>query len=216
MRRVSIRTLMVGVIIVATVLVALKNANDRWVEGLLLTPFAVVGATVLGVFLQRGRERAWCAGFALAGGSYLALAFAPWLGSTVRPELGTTHLLNYVHDQCFGPNRVPEINAALQAVVSGSLTVLDSATGSADPAPPRIRPRSIMRSIANYDHFQRVGHSLFALFTGLYGAMVAAWFYRRREKAAAAVGSARAGDPPSEPMSQNRTSSSFPVARTSV
>jgi hypothetical protein len=196
MRRVSIRTLMAGVIIVATVLTALKNANDLWVEGLLLTPFAAVGATVLGMFLERGRERAWCAGFALAGGSYLALACAPWLASTVRPELGTTHLLDYAYDQCFGPNRNPQVNAGLQAIVSGSLDVLDSVTGSASPVPPRLRPRSFMRGIANRDHFQRVGHSLFALLAGLYGATVAAWFYRRRVGSAVAAGPVSAGDSP--------------------
>ncbi len=36
-------------------------------------------------------------------------------------------------------------------------------------------------STANFDAFQRAGHSLFALLSGLAGGTVASWFYSRRE-----------------------------------
>jgi hypothetical protein len=183
MKTLSIRTLMAVVIIVATGLAALKNANGVWVEGLMLMPLAALAATVLGALLQRGRERVWCLGFALAGGSYLALALVPWLRDTIRPQLGTTHFLDYVYAELIGPLRNQQVTAGVQAIVTSGLAVLDSGGGSANARAPSLRPRYFVRGIANYDHFQRVGHSLFALLAGLLGAKVGAWFYGKREQA---------------------------------
>ena len=42
--------------------------------------------------LLRGRQRAWCLGFAVLGCTYLSVSFSP-----LRSRLSTTHLLEYVH-----------------------------------------------------------------------------------------------------------------------
>src|ERR1700678_1659691 len=46
---------------------------------------------------------------------------------------------------------------------------------------------AVLNSGATYDQFQRVGHSLFALLSGLLGGTVAVWFYVRRERTDAAA-----------------------------
>jgi hypothetical protein len=94
MRRISIRTTMAFVLVVAVGLAALRNANDLWAGSMLLAAMAATGAAILGAILSRGRERAWWLGFALFGGGYLAAAFG-----SIRSELATTVALRYVHSQ---------------------------------------------------------------------------------------------------------------------
>ncbi len=97
MRRHSIRTLMSFVVVSAVGLAALRGADEIWAGMLLLSDLAAVGAAVLGAAILRGRERAWCAGFAFFGGGYLALTFGPWLSESFEPHLGTTHLLRHLY-----------------------------------------------------------------------------------------------------------------------
>src|SRR6266436_1870509 len=99
MRRFSIRTLMAFVLVSAVGLAALRNASDLWAGMMLLVALAAVGVAVLGAVILRGRERCGWAGFAFFTGGYLALAIAPWLSDTFQAQLGTTHLLRYVHSQ---------------------------------------------------------------------------------------------------------------------
>ena len=86
---------MVFIVVSAISLAALRGADETWAGMLLLAALAAVGAAVLGAAILRGRERAWCAGFACFGGGYLAITFGPWLSDSFEPRLGTTHLLEY-------------------------------------------------------------------------------------------------------------------------
>jgi hypothetical protein len=200
MRRSSIRTLMAFVLVSAVGLAALRNASNLWAGMMLLVALAAVGIAVLGAVILRGKERYGWAGFAFFGGGYLALAVGPWLGDTFQPQLGTTHLLSYVHSQVTATSSV--LNAMkVQQIYLGSVTLKadalpDQSQVSTNPAstsftdyasdpnispPPVNRWRSLLPGAANFDQFQRVGHSLFALLAGLLGAVVAGWFYARRE-----------------------------------
>jgi hypothetical protein len=49
------------------------------------------------------------------------------------------------------------------------------------------RWRAMLPGAANLDQFQRVGHLLLALLSGVLGGMVAVWFYARRQRAKAAA-----------------------------
>ncbi len=88
---------MVLVLISAVGLAALRSASDLWAGMMLLFALAAVGIAVMAAVILRGRERYWWAGFAFFAGGYLALAVGPWLSDTFQPQLGTTHLLRYVH-----------------------------------------------------------------------------------------------------------------------
>jgi hypothetical protein len=165
MRRFSIRTLMSAIVVSAIGLAALRNANDLWAGMMFLVALTAVGVAVMGVVILRRREQFWCAGFALFGIGYLLLAVLPWLREAFQPMLGTTYLLKELYS---------------------SITPVAPAT-SALAARAAITARE-----AGFYTFSRVGHSLFALLSGLLGGTVAAWFYTRREQADAAAREAQA------------------------
>ena len=176
MKRISIRTLMAVILLSAIGLAAFRNPSNLLIELLLLTPLAAISASILGAFLQRGRDRAWSAGFALVGMSYMVITGSHRLGDLIRPHLATTHLLEYVHAELAAPE--------IQAMVSNALTAFESAQGSVVPTHKSTRPRyqRFLRGPAFYEHFQRVGHSLFSLFAGLLGGTVAVWFSSRWQR----------------------------------
>jgi hypothetical protein len=99
MRRVSILGLMGCVFACAVALAALRNASELWAGITLLIALGALGTALLGVIYQQGKDRAWWLGFALFGGGYLTLAFAPWFSEEVGLKLATTQLLGYLHSQ---------------------------------------------------------------------------------------------------------------------
>jgi hypothetical protein len=114
MRRFSIRTLMAFILVAAVGLAALRNANELWAGMMVIVALGAVGVAVLGAVFLRGKERAWWIGFAFFGGGYLALAVGPWLSDTFQPQLGTTHLLRYVHSEVTASPPAQGSIAALQ------------------------------------------------------------------------------------------------------
>jgi hypothetical protein len=156
MRRYTIRSLMALVILAAVGLAALRSANELWAGLMLLVALATIGVTLLGTIISRGRERAWWAGFAFFAGSYLLLAEGPWLSPWLRPQLGTTHLLNELHSR-------------LMPQVSGDTVEAQQVA-------------AVTRA-ASLDVLLRLGHSLFALLAGLAGGIIAGRFRARREGA---------------------------------
>jgi hypothetical protein len=199
MRRFSIRSLIVLIVVFAVGLAALRNANELWAGMLLLVALAAVGVAVMGAVILRGKERDWWAGFAFFGGGYLALAIGPWLSDTFQPQLGTTHLLEYVHARVvsssiatFDVSRADPSSVLFRVVTSDgavtSRTVANSVYNSTSgedllaSVAPANRWRSALPGAANRDQFLRVGHSLFALLAGLVGGTVGLWFHVRQER----------------------------------
>jgi hypothetical protein len=197
MRRFSIRTLMALVLVSAVGLAAIRNANELWAKVMTIVALAFVCVAVVWAILRCGRERAWWLGFAVLGGVYLFVSFSP-----LRYRLGTTHLLEYVHAKVAGSSIATfeisrfDQNSILYRIVTtdggvSERTVANSVYYSTpgqdflvSMAPPN-RWRSMLPGAVNFDAFQRVGHSLFALLAGLMGGTVAVWFYARRERAGA-------------------------------
>jgi hypothetical protein len=193
MRRFSIRTLMAFVLVSAVGLAALRNANALWATVMTMVALAFVCVAVLWAILLCGRERAWWLGFAVLGGVYLFVSVSP-----LQYRLGTTRLLEYVHAKVadtsiatFDVSRLDQNSVLFRIVTTAGdvseRTVANSVYHSTSGqdlvvslAPPN-RWRSMLPGAANFDPFQRVGHSLFALLAGLVGGLVATWFYARRE-----------------------------------
>jgi hypothetical protein len=99
MRRFSVSSLMIVVLICAVSLTAVRNANELWAGILLLLTLGIALVALLGIIYRQDNDRAWWVGFALFEGSYLALAFGPWFADQIEPNLPTTLLLNYVHSK---------------------------------------------------------------------------------------------------------------------
>jgi hypothetical protein len=99
MRRFSILGLMGFVFACGVALAALRNPSAPWAGIVPLIALGAVGTSVLGMIYERGPDRAWWVGFAVFGGGYMALTFAPGFAEQVQPKLGTTQALEYVHTQ---------------------------------------------------------------------------------------------------------------------
>jgi hypothetical protein len=201
MKRVSIRTLMVVIVGAAIGLAGLRNANEIWAGAMLLVALAASGVAVLGAINLRGTERAWWQGFALFPGGYLVLALVPW----ITPELGTTLLFNSLRKVMFA-SADPSLSVSKtesllfeKQRLEYSLSQIKQVVRNFNTDPAALRIASALQTIdgqlaasKNYgprsEHFERVGHSLFALLAGLMGGTVAVWFYGKRQRVDAASG----------------------------
>jgi hypothetical protein len=165
MRQFSIRTLMAVIVGSVVGLAALRNANELWAGITLLGAVAAVCFALMGAVMLRGTERVWCGGFVFLGGIYLACAFVPWLSGEFQPIPGTTQILRGLFPYLSPPT-------------TGGTTTQNNVA--------RLERQTRRAS------FNRVGHSLFALFAGLAGGTGAVWFYRRRKRAELAGGETQA------------------------
>jgi hypothetical protein len=78
--RISIKTLMAFVVLVAVGLAALARPNEGWAVVLSTSAFTALLTSLLGIIFRRGPERAGWVGFAIFGWSFFALllSFSPW------------------------------------------------------------------------------------------------------------------------------------------
>ena len=198
MRRFTILSLMGLVLVLALAIAALRNANDYWAGGLLLTtPLLLCGALV-GASCGEGRSRARRLGFAVFGWAYFALAFLG-LSEGNLAKLPTSWLLISIHQRVaplqtftytvtgtmsgqMGQGTV-FVSSGSPGPMANTLTATPNARWvAANPPGPAVAQgwKAILPGAANYDAFSTVGHCLFALLAGLLGAVIARRFERRR------------------------------------
>ena len=96
MRRVSIRTLMAGIVIAAIGLAAIRNCSPVWSGAMLSSTFFTMTCSLLGVAFRRGDRRVYWIGFATLGWVYLLLWFTPSFNGYVGQFLLAPNLLAYV------------------------------------------------------------------------------------------------------------------------
>jgi hypothetical protein len=201
MRRFTILSLMGLVLGMAVAIAALRNADDYWAGGLMLATVLLIGVATLGAVYHSGRRRAGRLGFVVFAGGYFALAFLG-LSDQNLAKLPTTWLLVYVHQRVAppltfavtftgtGPGQMGQGTVLTSNVTPGPLAntvtttttsqfTLASGTSSGSSA----RWKAILPGAADYDAFSAVGHSLFALLTGLLGMVIARRYQARQERA---------------------------------
>lgn len=188
--RVSIAGLMAAVLFVAVGVAALREASEVWLGTLFGLTCAAVGFAILRATYRDGARRASWAGFALFGGGYLLIAFAP--GPEARPGLATTQALNWLHPRV-ARSRTATLSTtttsftyntttATVALNSGSTpqplppTTVDI-VGSAIPVSPSNSPSTFRVFLIASDPvtFVRVGHCLLAMLIGMLGGGIARW-----------------------------------------
>ena len=124
--------------------------------------FAILAGSIIGAFTARGRLRALCVGFAVAGSFHAMLAFSDWFGQ----ETGVVLISFYVLQQlasAFGNQLAPNM-AIEQPLIQNALA--NYVPGS----PPAL-----------YYKYMVIGQSLFTIATGALGSSVAACFHARSE-----------------------------------
>jgi hypothetical protein len=134
------------------------------------------------------------------------------------PKLATTHLLEYVYsratnstgsqpsfeqlqvvrlegvlaEQKYMKQLISNPNDLALKLIQNKVNDLKQRIGLAansTVSPDRTNAwQAILPGAATYEDFQRVGHALFALLSGLLGGLIAGWLYARRERAEASSG----------------------------
>src|SRR5262245_42557078 len=115
MRRFTIAALMLGVLVCGVAFAALKDSSDAWAGVLLMLTLLLLGASILGVLYRRDGGRAFWAGFALFGCSYMLIQHVPRLWDQAVEPLPTASLLKYVHANA-APHRNPPVTYTYRMV----------------------------------------------------------------------------------------------------
>ena len=193
MRRFSIRALMAVVVVCAVGLAALINANDSWTGIIPLVSLASVGVAVLGAVILSGRARYWWLGYSLFSGVYLMLTVGPGISMDVTHSLVTTRLIINLHTRLADAElkafQQQQAKQAAQSPVTlgqqnddpGDVSAQKKAQKKMIAEQQKQMSQAMSRAIDNGPSL-RIGHSLFALLSGLLGGTVAVWFYVRRER----------------------------------
>ena len=175
--RASIRGLMLAVLALALSLAVLRAASGFWSSVLFTGAIAaVVAATIAAATLSGARRGTW-AGFAIACGTYLALAFGPLAtaGGLVAPPLITSALIEWSKPSLPDGKEwsTGEIDLKKEEIFNASWFHRNYR----DPPPGYIDPESGLpvQPLASWvvsQYYLRVGHILCALYAGWAGAML--------------------------------------------
>ncbi len=132
----SLSVLLVLVALCAAGLMCLMFASSPVVSGLLSAVLGLLTVAILGVVYRRGERRAFWAGFALFGWTYLTLSSGPWFIGNLRPQLATSKMIAMAYPwlipearQPSSPNLQREQFAVPSATLQDGLTA-DKLVGS--------------------------------------------------------------------------------------
>jgi hypothetical protein len=156
---------------------------------------------MLGAVVLRGGERFCLLGFAAFSCGYFVFALTPLLAS----QFGTTPLLSHLREAMFASTAASLSDAGVRATleekrkIESSLARLKRSVRNFNSDPAVLEMAYSLQVIQNqldldraagphFEHFQRVGHALFALLSGLLGGLIAGWLYAKRERAEASSG----------------------------
>ncbi len=172
--RFTLRQLLAMAALIALALPALINASLWWATAWFTGALVMLAVSLLGILYRGRRRRAFWVGFALFGWGYMILLYGPFLGSHFGPRLATTKALAYlqplVQKAPVGDSRMSRVSPSDFALNSELyLAWKTEIEGNGFPLP-------------RWDHFQQVGHSLFALLLASGGGLLARWFYSTRSQ----------------------------------
>lgn len=104
----SLAGLLIGIILCAIALAALRFASAMWASiAFTLTWLALVSSFIAAACGRTDARRGWLA-FSLAGWSYLLVSFGPWCNINLRPRLLTTELAEYIQPKVQNTGRLNE------------------------------------------------------------------------------------------------------------
>ncbi len=141
-----------------------------WLSGCLL----MLGVSLLGIVNRDADRRAFWIGFALFGWAYMIALYGPFLDRRVGHRLATTKVLAYL--------QLRRHEAPGQPVLFDPSPAQIALHPAWDPYTIPIAPNSTPIPVPQWDFFQQVGHSLFALLLASFGGLVSKWFYSTRSR----------------------------------
>ncbi len=170
--RFSIGSLLAVIGILAVALAALRNPSYLWANAAFTAALAAVLAAVVSTVFGRGARRAYWLGFALFGGTYLAICSTPVLRDSVCPRLVTEPMLDMLY-----PFAAPDGARPIGGIPGMNMTPTPQPSPwAAWTAPDRsidfnYRIGSIR--IGSPEAFRQIGHSLAALIVATLGGLFA-------------------------------------------
>jgi WD40 domain-containing protein len=191
--RFSLATLMIVVALVAVACAALHYATELWASALMTITVGLLLVGVLGACLREGPSRTFCLGWSIFGWAYLVLALN-WFGAGASQQLLSTKLLAYVHPRLQQNASVPltvDFSLPLNTAQGANLSSLafspdgEMLTTAGSDGAVRIWSTTNGKLVTtvvgkpSWEHFERVGHALFALLAATCGGAVAVLLARR-------------------------------------
>ena len=179
--RISLASLLGIVAVIAMGLAGMVSASSLWTTAAATVCLAVLLSAVLAARLLTGIDRAFWAGFALFGWSYLLLVNWDWVGGQFGHDL--TAGLSDIAESMFadvaipGPPQSPAIAPAGRPAVGFNIQYLES-----------VRGRQI-----RLGNFVQIGRMILSLLFGLLGGWIAGSFAGRREAGAKSPGPSTSG-----------------------
>jgi hypothetical protein len=193
--------------IAAVACAALRFASELWASVMFTLALGFLCVAMLGALFSHASARRFWSGSALAGCLYLIIAFGPWCSTNVSPHLLTTNLLDQLHprlqpscpvgtggvasqvklwDATSGKQLLLPASDASGRVFSLAFSAHGNLVASQNCASCHSAATTAVGStatvvVATREDFQRVGHSLSALFAALIGGLVACRFHRGRQ-----------------------------------
>ncbi len=189
--RFSIASLLVFILICGVAFAALKESSDLWDSGVFTVTLGALLVSVLLAIYRSGARRSFWVGFALFGGSYLALS----LIAPLEGRLITSKALAFLHSKLPGQ---PPATVAFVVHCNGSgalsqqqlqtitLTGSGNQTNSAGQAVFRVWNASTGKLLGGWgsstENFVRIGHSVLALLLAWFGGLLSRRLSCRRDQ----------------------------------
>lgn len=194
----SLRAVGAAIVAVALACAALTYASPVWAT---LTFTGTIGSLLLAlpaIVYRIGRERAFWVGFALLGWSYLILVFGPWFQANIRRHLATQQALEFLLPKMQRTETVSLGDGLGEESYGGFLEAAEAEYGveygagefpgeamgeipgirSPGTVLPGAAPGTATRIVGpQRSHFERVGHSLWALLLAMCGGWIARRLY---------------------------------------
>ena len=176
--RFHLGTLVIVILVLGLGFAALRESSDLWESGIFtLTLTALLFSILLAIHGTESR-RAFCIGFALFGSAYLALSLVP----SIESRLITTKTLAYLD------SKVPGRPVAIYVITgtssgtgnygfsNGTSAVAGIQAATAGQGQARLWAVTTGKILGGWsgttENFVRIGHSLFALMAGWFGAQL--------------------------------------------
>lgn len=158
----SIKWLLALILAIAFLATGLANASIIWASLSLTLAFFGLLFGVLGLIFRRNEKRAYWIGFVLFGFAYAVAMYAPGFDRVLGQRLVTTKILGYLE---------PVIRRT-DASALNSVLGMSAAHVATDPV-----QEAVLRWVPQWDHFQQVGHSTFAIMLACIGGGLAHRLY---------------------------------------
>jgi hypothetical protein len=197
--RFSLARLMLVVLCAALACAGLRFANELWASAVWTATLGFLFVAVLGASLTAGRRRRFWAGAALFGWGYAALTFGPWFRDQLADGLLTSKLLKLAHEALSHEEtmtvridqtaRIWDVKTGVPqgAIANGQSTDSLVIVPGQNSGKLYLLNQAAFAGSPLWEHFSRVGQSLWTVGVVLIGGWVSRYLFgdRSRDRLAA-------------------------------